>query len=164
MWITRRKTTKKINILFPIGSFYPSRQSGPGNAVFRTISKLPNEFSCTVVTSNFECDDTNIRQIQSSLRENLKIYYLNGSIVHFKVFSWPSCKKTDCLVCQRQSWWIFADFWVSFKKIFFCRCFEHTFIQECGISYYITQWRKSSHEISRRTNANNSDSELLWLR
>ena len=86
MWITRKKATHKTKILFPVGSFYPSRQSGPGNALYRFISKLPDEFSCIVVTSTFETDDINIVNVQSKLRENLRIFYLKGSFVDFQIF------------------------------------------------------------------------------
>lgn len=86
MWVTRKKDIDNIKILFPIGSFYPSRQSGPGNAVYRFISKLPDEFSCRVVTSTFETNDLDIVNLQSELRENLRIYYLKGLFVDFQVF------------------------------------------------------------------------------
>ena len=76
----------KIKILFPIGSFYPSRQSGPGNAVYRFINKLPDEFSCIVVTSTFETNELDVVNLQSQLRENLRIFYLKGLFVDFQIF------------------------------------------------------------------------------
>lgn len=76
-----------MKVLFPTGSFYPSKSSGPGNALNLIIKHL-NEYNvyAIVVTTSFEVEEKGIHFNKWIYGDNKKIIYFNGLFSHLRLF------------------------------------------------------------------------------